>query len=36
MPKSGISVTRLLPAPRQRVFEAWTNPELMARWFFPG
>ncbi len=35
MPK-GISVTRLLPARRARVFEAWTRPELMARWFFPG
>jgi uncharacterized protein YndB with AHSA1/START domain len=32
----GISVTRFLRAGRERVFEAWTHPELMARWFFPG
>ena len=36
MPKVGVSITRLLSAPRERVFEAWTRPELMARWFFPG
>ena len=35
MPK-GVSITRLLSARRERVFEAWTRPELMARWFFPG
>jgi uncharacterized protein YndB with AHSA1/START domain len=32
----GITVTRLLAARRERVFEAWTRPELMARWLFPG
>lgn len=26
---------RLIPAPRERVFEAWTNPELMKKWFAP-
>lgn len=31
-----ISVRRLLSARCERVFEAWTRPELMARWFFPG
>jgi uncharacterized protein YndB with AHSA1/START domain len=36
VPKSGVTVTRVLPATRERVFEAWTRPELMARWFFPG
>ena len=36
MPFEGISVKRLLKAPRERVFEAWTRPDLMARWFFPG
>lgn len=36
MPNDGVSVTRFIRARRERVFEAWTRPELMARWFFPG
>src|SRR3954470_21779242 len=28
-------VTRLFRAPRQRVWDAWTRPELLARWFGP-
>lgn len=36
MPIDGISVTRVLRARRERVFAAWTRPDLMARWFFPG
>jgi uncharacterized protein YndB with AHSA1/START domain len=36
MPIDGVSVTRMLQARRELVFEAWTRPELMARWFFPG
>jgi uncharacterized protein YndB with AHSA1/START domain len=31
-----ISVRRILNAPRRRVFEAWTRPDLMTRWLFPG
>jgi uncharacterized protein YndB with AHSA1/START domain len=31
-----ISITRYLKAPPSVVFEAWTRPELMAQWFFPG
>jgi uncharacterized protein YndB with AHSA1/START domain len=31
-----VSLTRILNAPRRRVFQAWTHPDLMARWFFPG
>ena len=27
---------RIIKAKRQRVFEAWTNPELMKRWLAPG
>jgi len=36
MPVDGVSVRRFLQARRERVFEAWTRPDLMARWFFPG
>ncbi len=32
----GILVRRTLRARREQVFKAWTQPELMARWFFPG
>ena len=32
----GVSVRRFVPARREQVFEAWTRPDLMARWFFPG
>jgi uncharacterized protein YndB with AHSA1/START domain len=28
-------IRRILPATQQRVFDAWTRPELMCRWFFP-
>ncbi|GEM_PF-167801 len=30
-----IRLTRIFDAPRARVFEAWTKPELMKRWFAP-
>jgi uncharacterized protein YndB with AHSA1/START domain len=36
VPARGVSVRRFLPARRERVFAAWTRPELMARWLFPG
>jgi uncharacterized protein YndB with AHSA1/START domain len=36
MPMDGISVRRLLKARQALVFEAWTRPDLMARWFFPA
>src|SRR5580704_9818425 len=32
----GVSIRRVLSAPCTQVFEAWTRPELMARWFFAG
>jgi len=35
VPVDGLVVKRLLRAPRRLVFEAWTRPELMTRWFFP-
>ncbi len=28
-------ITRVFAAPRQRLWEAWTNPDLYARWFGP-
>jgi len=28
-------LTRLIDAPPAKVFEAWTDPELMKRWFVP-
>jgi uncharacterized protein YndB with AHSA1/START domain len=31
-----ISIRRILNAPRRRVFEAWTRPDLMTRWLSPG
>ncbi len=30
------SMTRTINAPRQIVFEAWTNADLLARWFGPN
>jgi uncharacterized protein YndB with AHSA1/START domain len=35
MPIDGVVVKRTFKARRERVFAAWTKPELMARWFFP-
>lgn len=34
--KDSLRVTRTLRASRQRVFRAWTEPELMMRWFVEG
>jgi uncharacterized protein YndB with AHSA1/START domain len=28
-------LTRVIDAPREKVFEAWTNPELLKKWFAP-
>jgi len=30
-----VRLSRVLPAPRQRVFEAWTSPEMIKRWWGP-
>jgi uncharacterized protein YndB with AHSA1/START domain len=34
--KDTLRVTRTFSASRQRVFRAWTEPELMMRWFVEG
>ena len=36
MPTEGISIRRWIRARPERVFEAWTRPDLMVRWFFPS
>ena len=32
---SDFVITRLVRAPRQRVWDAWTRPEMLAQWFGP-
>lgn len=36
-PASDLEVvsTRVFPAPRERVFRAWTDPQILARWWGP-
>jgi uncharacterized protein YndB with AHSA1/START domain len=31
-----LTITRIFKAKRARLFEAWTNPDLMKRWLAPG
>lgn len=33
---SPLVLKRILPASRERVFDAWTKQELMQQWFFAG
>jgi uncharacterized protein YndB with AHSA1/START domain len=35
-PKPSLTLTRTLPAPPERCFRAWTEPEGLKRWFGPG
>jgi uncharacterized protein YndB with AHSA1/START domain len=35
-PASSLVVVKILPARPERVFRAWTRPEIMAQWFFPA
>ena len=30
-----ITLTRIIDAPRELVFKAWTNPEMMSKWWGP-
>jgi len=34
-PRTTLRVQRRFAAPRKRVFEAWTEPDLLVRWFTP-
>jgi uncharacterized protein YndB with AHSA1/START domain len=31
-----VEVERVVPAPREDVFRAWTDPDILKRWFGPG
>ena len=33
--QQGIVITRIFNAPREKVWKAWTDPELMKRWWGP-
>jgi uncharacterized protein YndB with AHSA1/START domain len=35
VPTFMLTQTRVIRAPRARVFEAWTNPEIVKQWFGP-
>lgn len=30
-----LAITRVIDVPRERVWEAWTNPEVLKQWFCP-
>ncbi|MGO4563891.1 SRPBCC family protein [Rhizobium sp. 2YAF20] len=34
-PKFELSLTRVIDAPRDKIFKAWTNPDLVKQWFAP-
>jgi uncharacterized protein YndB with AHSA1/START domain len=34
-PNRDLIITRMIDAPREKVFRAWTDPELLKRWFAP-
>ena len=36
MQQTELSLTRVIRAPRDRVFAAWTDPELLKQWWGPG
>jgi uncharacterized protein YndB with AHSA1/START domain len=33
--EGSVAVTRVLDAPRRQVWQAWTDPKMMAQWFGP-
>lgn len=36
MTPTALSTTRIIRAPRERVFRAWTDPEILKQWWGPG
>lgn len=34
-PTRELVLTRLIPAPRERLFQAWTDAEVLKQWFAP-
>lgn len=36
MSDTALTTTRIIKAPRDRVFTAWTTPELLMKWWGPG
>ena len=35
-PQRDLEISRIIKAPRQAVWEAWTRPELFAKWWVPA
>src|ERR1700676_4821896 len=35
VPTFMLTQTRVIRAPRTRIYEAWTNPEILQQWFGP-
>ena len=36
MKPTELTISRVIRAPRQKVFSAWTTPELLTKWWGPG
>lgn len=36
MQPTALKLSRIIRAPREKVFAAWTDPELLKRWWGPG
>ncbi len=34
-PNRELVITRIIDAPREKIFQAWTQPELLKQWFAP-
>lgn len=34
--RTSLQITKYIAATREKVFQAWTNPEWVSRWFAPG